>query len=286
MNSLDSLDESHASSQLFVSHLENCVFRASGNLVQLPTGQNLSVLSGMCPTAVGGRWKSSSSFVFQKHKMLDKIHQRMCKDLLNVNTIWDWFIIVLNTTIEYQMRTSLLMFSYLYERDQVSAVRIFSFLVLFSFGFRSIRNLFLFVCFWFGIKEQYMVLFDRYPNIPSHIMSEVHEYLGPHLTATGPHTQMEHPPSGKCSQTKYFWKAPVFSSCHSIVWWCPSLPLWAQQTLWTATMEAPGMDLPHTVLPGMAASVPLCCYPWSFRSHQSSVHCGRMGKRTCLSPLC
>ena len=66
----------------------------------------------------------------------------MCKDFLNVNTIWDWFIIVLNTTIKYQIRTSLLMLSYLYERDKVSAVRIFSFLVFFPI--RSIRNLFFF----------------------------------------------------------------------------------------------------------------------------------------------
>ena len=82
------------------------VFCASGHLVRLPTVQNLSVLSGLCSTALSGRWKSSSSEVFQKYEMPNEIHQRMCKDFLNVNMIWNWFVIVLNTIMEHQIRTS------------------------------------------------------------------------------------------------------------------------------------------------------------------------------------
>ena len=69
--------------------LGDCVFSASGRLVQLPTVQNLSVLSGLCSTALSGRWKSSSSEVFQKYEMPNEIHQTMCKAFLNMDVIWN-----------------------------------------------------------------------------------------------------------------------------------------------------------------------------------------------------
>lgn len=143
------------------------VFHDSGHLVWLLTLESRSVLSGMYPTALGSRWKTSCSFGFRKQEMFDETHQKMCKVFLNVNMIGDWFIIVLNAIIKTQIGSPLWILSHLNEREQISLLKIFSLPCVLSFGLRSIWNHFWFFFFGFGIRGEYAVLFDMHPNAPS-----------------------------------------------------------------------------------------------------------------------
>lgn len=82
--------------------------------------------------------------------------------------MWTWFgtnLFVLNTTIKKSIRTSLLIVSHLHERDQISPIEIFSFVLCFFLWLQIYQKPWFFV-FWFGIREQYMVLCDMHPMSP------------------------------------------------------------------------------------------------------------------------
>ena len=142
--------------------------------------------------------------------------------------------------MEHQIRTSLLMLSYLNERDQVSPVRIFSSLVVFPLVLDLSETSFL--CVVWESNQIYGIIgyVLKYPQPQT---SKVLKYLGPPLTATCP----------TCSSgASTFWKELP----HQVFLKVPNILFLVQQSVVisvcttlspansvAATVKIPGMDL-------------------------------------------
>lgn len=227
------------------------VFHDSGHLVWLLTIESQSVLSGMYPTALGSRWKTSCSFGFRKQEMFDETHQKMCKVFLNVNMIGDWFIIVLNAIIKTQIGSPLWILSHLNEREQISLLKIFSLPCVLSFGLRSIWNHFWFFFLDWGSEEnmRYYLICTQMPPVLINKNDYVITFYW-HLLFTCSRwasnpceallhkiflrvpEEVLHLLSSWSIQTRAQAYADSFPvSWHDMLWWCPPPPPWAQPML-------------------------------------------------------